>query len=91
MRTTLYGAMVTLRPATAADIPVLVEIRATPEVYQRWRGGEDLASEVADDANDPDTHPLVIEHGDRQRRCDPVLQQGRLPPGRHHAPVRARA
>jgi aminoglycoside 6'-N-acetyltransferase len=65
MQTTLYGAMVTLRPATAADIPVLAGIRATPEVYQRWRGGEELASAVADDLNDPEARSLVIEHGDR--------------------------
>jgi aminoglycoside 6'-N-acetyltransferase len=43
----------------------LVSIRATPEVYQRWRGGEDLASAVADDLDDPDVHTLVIEHDDR--------------------------
>jgi aminoglycoside 6'-N-acetyltransferase len=65
MRKTLYGAMVNLRPATAADIPVLAGIRAMPEVYQRWRGGEDPASAVAGDLNDPHTHSLVIEHGDR--------------------------
>lgn len=65
MRRTLYGAMVNLRPATAADIPVLAGIRAMPEVYQRWRGGEDPASAVADDLNDPDTHSLVIAHDDR--------------------------
>jgi aminoglycoside 6'-N-acetyltransferase len=65
MQTTLRGAMVTLRPASAADIPVLTGIRATPGVYRWWRGGENLASEVADDLNDPDVHLLVIEHDDR--------------------------
>jgi aminoglycoside 6'-N-acetyltransferase len=65
MHTMLRGAMVSLRSAAAGDVPVLAGIRATPEVYQRWRGGVDLASEVADDLNDPDTHSLVIEHGDR--------------------------
>jgi aminoglycoside 6'-N-acetyltransferase len=65
MQTTLHGALVTLRPAMATDIPVLADIRAKPDVYQRWRGGEDLAASVADDLNDPDVHPLVIEHHDR--------------------------
>lgn len=65
MQTTLYGASVTLRPATAADIPALAEIRATPEVYQRWRGGDDMASAVADDLADPDAETFVIEHRDR--------------------------
>jgi aminoglycoside 6'-N-acetyltransferase len=65
MRTTLRGVIVTLRSATVADIPVLAGIRATPGVRQWWRGGEDLASEVADDLNDPDVHLLVIEHDDR--------------------------
>jgi aminoglycoside 6'-N-acetyltransferase len=60
MQTTLYGALVTLRPATADDIPVLADIRATPEVYQRWGGGEDPASAVADDLDDPDTHLMVL-------------------------------
>jgi aminoglycoside 6'-N-acetyltransferase len=65
MQTTLRGALVMLRPAMATDIPVLADIRAKPEVYQRWRGGEDLAASVADDLDDPDVHPLVIEHHDR--------------------------
>jgi aminoglycoside 6'-N-acetyltransferase len=65
MQTTLYGAMVTLRPSTAADIDALVGIRATPEVFQRWRGGDDLVASVTDDLNDPEARTLVIEHGDR--------------------------
>ena len=64
MRTTLYGASVTLRPVAAADIPALAEIRATPQVYERWRG-DDLASEIAADLDDPDIHPLAIEYGGR--------------------------
>ena len=65
MWTTLYGATVTLRPATSDDIPVLAEIRAKTEVYQRWRGGEDLVASVTDDLNDLDEHTLVIEYGGR--------------------------
>jgi aminoglycoside 6'-N-acetyltransferase len=65
MQTTLYGATVALRPATADDIPKLAEIRTKPEVYQRWRGGEDLVASVTDDVNDPDQHTLVIEYRGR--------------------------
>jgi len=65
MQTTLSGALVTLRPATAADIPALVEIRATPQVFHRWRGGDDLAGSVADDLADPDVQTLAIVYGDR--------------------------
>jgi aminoglycoside 6'-N-acetyltransferase len=65
MQTTLYGATVALRPATAGDIPELADIRAKPEVYQRWRGGEDLVASVTDDLNDPDQHTLVIEYSGR--------------------------
>ncbi|MEV0973712.1 GNAT family N-acetyltransferase [Microtetraspora glauca] len=57
---TLYGTAVALRPATAADVPALVTIRSTPEVYRWWRGGADLAAEVSDDLNDPDTAVLAI-------------------------------
>lgn len=64
MQTTLYGAMVTLRSDTAADIAALARIRATPQVSRYWRGGTDLAA-VADDLGDPDIHTLVIEHDGR--------------------------
>ncbi|MDH6119237.1 aminoglycoside 6'-N-acetyltransferase [Kitasatospora sp. GAS204A] len=59
---TLHGARVVLRPATAADIPALAEIRRTPEVYQRWRGGADLAAAVAEDFAEPGNHSLAIVH-----------------------------
>ncbi|WP_441247182.1 GNAT family N-acetyltransferase [Kitasatospora sp. McL0602] len=65
METTLHGSAVTLRPATAADIPVLAAIRATPEVLARWRGGPDLAAEVAEDLADTDTPVLAVEYGGR--------------------------
>ena len=42
----LHGRRVTLRPAVEADVPVLAAIRATPEVRARWRGGDDLDSEI---------------------------------------------
>ena len=41
--TVLEGRLVRLRPATPADIPALVRIRETPEVFARWRGGEDTS------------------------------------------------
>jgi len=49
VETTLHGASVTLRPATPADIPELVRIRTTPEVYARWRGGDDMPATVAEE------------------------------------------
>ncbi|MEU3465057.1 GNAT family protein [Streptomyces sp. NPDC006733] len=66
MQTTLHGASVTLRPATAADIPALAAIRRTPEVYARWRGDPDgMAASIAEDFAEPDTEHFVIEYGGR--------------------------
>jgi aminoglycoside 6'-N-acetyltransferase len=63
--TTLYGALVRLRPATAADVGDLARIRATPEVRRRWRGGDDMAAAVTDDLADPDAETFAIEHAGR--------------------------
>ncbi|MCM2429395.1 GNAT family N-acetyltransferase [Streptomyces sp. RKAG337] len=66
MQTTLHGASVTLRPATAADIPALTAIRSTPEVYERWHGDrDDMAASIAEDFAEPDTEVFVIEHEGR--------------------------
>lgn len=65
MPTTLHGAAVTLRPATAEDVAALAAIRATPEVYARWRGEGDLPAEVAEDLADPGTEVFAIEHAGR--------------------------
>lgn len=62
MRTVLQGALVTLRPPTADDIPALAAIRATPEVYARWQGGEDLVAAVTGELGDPSVHSLAVEH-----------------------------
>lgn len=62
MQPRLHGAHVSLRPATAADIPVLAKIRATPEVRRWWRGEPDLAAEVAADLADPVAQTFAIEH-----------------------------
>ncbi len=62
---TLHGASVTLRPATDSDIPELVRIRATPQVYERWRGGDDLMASVIEDLGYEDEHMFVIEHEGR--------------------------
>ena len=56
----LRGRLVTLRPATDADVVALVAIRATPEVRSRWRG-DDLAAEVREAIDDPELHLLVVE------------------------------
>ncbi len=65
MSTTLYGTAVTLRPATAEDVAPLAAIRATPEVFARWRGTGDLPAEVAEDLADPGTEVFAIEHAGR--------------------------
>ncbi|MEV6316171.1 GNAT family protein [Streptomyces sp. NPDC051776] len=65
MEETLRGTAVTLRPAIDADIPALARIRSTPEVFRRWRGGEDLAAAVAEDLREPETTTYVVEFGGR--------------------------
>lgn len=61
--TILDGALVRLRPAERDDIPRLVEIRRTPEVYAFWRGGDDLVAAVEEDFAEVDdgVTPYVIE------------------------------
>jgi aminoglycoside 6'-N-acetyltransferase len=60
----LRGAVVTLRLATADDIPALARIRATPEVRRRWRGDDDMAAEVGRDLDEPgaQTYAIVLGH-----------------------------
>ena len=65
MQKILYGALTVLRPATSDDIPELTRIRNTPEVRARWRGGEDMAAEVAGDLGDQEASTLVIEYACR--------------------------
>jgi aminoglycoside 6'-N-acetyltransferase len=59
----LCGAQVVLRPVTAEDVPGLARIRATPEVYLRWGGGDDLVASVTENLDDPDIQTLAIEYG----------------------------
>jgi aminoglycoside 6'-N-acetyltransferase len=61
----LQGAQVSLRSATDADIPALASIRATPEVRRWWRGEDDMASEVAADLAETDSHTFAVEHEGR--------------------------
>jgi aminoglycoside 6'-N-acetyltransferase len=65
MRTVLRGALVTLRPSTGGDIPALAAIRTTPEVYTRWRGGDDLTAAVTEDLEDPGARTFAVEHDGR--------------------------
>ncbi|MBP8536248.1 GNAT family N-acetyltransferase [Streptomyces sp. MK37H] len=58
---TLRGARVVLRPTVPSDVPSLAAIRATPEVYARWRGGEDLVAAVREDLAEPGAEQLTIE------------------------------
>jgi aminoglycoside 6'-N-acetyltransferase len=53
---------VRLRPATRDDVPDLVRIRRTPQVYERWRGGDDMVVAVEEDFDEPDVTAYVIEH-----------------------------
>ncbi|MCQ8831087.1 GNAT family N-acetyltransferase [Streptomyces malaysiensis] len=62
MPTNLRGARVVLRPTEPSDVPALAAIRAKPEVYARWRGGEDLVAAVREDLAEPGTEPLTIEY-----------------------------
>ncbi|MFE2584328.1 GNAT family N-acetyltransferase [Streptomyces sp. NPDC059378] len=63
---TLHGRRgVVLRPADHRDIPCLAAIRATPEVHRWWRGGPDLAAEVAGDLADADTRVFAVEYEGR--------------------------
>ena len=57
----LDGALVHLRAATRDDVPALARIRATPEVYRYWRGGDDLVAAVEEDFAEPETTAYVIE------------------------------
>ncbi|MFB7473089.1 GNAT family N-acetyltransferase [Kitasatospora sp. NPDC056184] len=61
MGTILHGAHVTLRPAATEDVPALVAIRRTPEVFARWRGGDDLTEAVTTDLAESGTETFVIE------------------------------
>ncbi|MDF2256039.1 GNAT family N-acetyltransferase [Streptantibioticus ferralitis] len=85
MQTTLYGTSVTLRPATVADIPALADIRTTPEVYQRWRGGEDLVAAVAEDLAEPGSHHLAIEY--EGRVVGAIQWAAELEPDYRHASI----
>ena len=62
----MHGDLVTLRPATEADIPSLTAIRATSEVSSRWLIDDDDAEEaVREDLDGDDTESFVIEHEGR--------------------------
>lgn len=61
----LHGNLVTLRPATADDVPALAAIREKPQVYARWRGGADLNAAVVEELGDPETEIFAIEYEGR--------------------------
>ncbi|MDL2076359.1 GNAT family protein [Streptomyces sp. GXMU-J15] len=63
--TELLGAVVRLRPTTLRDVPALAAIRATPEVRARWRGSEDLESEIRADLAHAGTNSFTIFEGER--------------------------
>lgn len=57
----LDGKIVRLRPRGAGDLTELVRIRATAEIFDRWRGGDDLTATVEEEIADPDALGFVIE------------------------------
>ena len=59
--TVLEGAQIRLRPASRDDVPELAAIRRTPEIYARWRGGDDMVAAVEEDFAEPDITAYVIE------------------------------
>ena len=61
----MHGDLVTLRPATEADIPALVAIRATPEVSSRWGGGDDAEQEIREHLEGDDVEAFVIGYEGR--------------------------
>ena len=63
--TTLHGAAVLLRPPAPDDVVALAAIRRTPEVFARWRGGDDMVAAIEEDLAEPDSTPYVIEVGGR--------------------------
>ena len=54
------GALVTLRPATAADVDAFAAIRRSPEVHARW-GGDDIEDEIHEALADPELHVMAVE------------------------------
>ncbi|BEL02622.1 GNAT family protein [Actinoplanes sichuanensis] len=81
----LNGELVRLRPATRDDVPALAEIRKTPEVYGRWGGGADLAAEVAEGLDDPDTEVYTIVH--REQVVGAVQWSEEADPDYRHAGI----
>lgn len=57
----LVGGSVRLRAAGSDDVTALAAIRRTPQVFQRWRGGADLARAVTEDLAEPGVTSYVIE------------------------------
>ena len=56
----LSGVLVSLRLATRDDTPALARIRATPEVFRHWRGGENMVAAVEEDFAEPGSTGYVI-------------------------------
>jgi aminoglycoside 6'-N-acetyltransferase len=57
----LRGEVVTLRPPTDDDVAALAAIRAHPEVWRHWGGGDDPAAAVRSELGDHGTVGSVIE------------------------------
>ncbi len=59
------GERVELRPATDDDVTDLARIRRHPDVFEHWRGGDDLEAAVREDLAEEDSHGYVIVADDR--------------------------
>jgi aminoglycoside 6'-N-acetyltransferase len=57
---TLQEGDLLLRPASLDDVPALVAIRTKPEVYEHWRGGDDLHGAVLEDFDEETRHCVLV-------------------------------
>jgi aminoglycoside 6'-N-acetyltransferase len=57
----LHGQVVTLRPPTDDDVAALVAIRAHPDVWSRWGGGDDPSAAVLAELVDDGAVGFVME------------------------------
>ncbi len=67
-----------------------IDIFLDPAIHGRGVGRDTVATLARYLMHDRGHHRLVIDPGGRQRAGHPLLHGGGLPPGRNHAPLRAR-
>ena len=82
--TRLRGSLVTLRLAGEDDVPDLVRIRETPEVWARWRGADVAADTRAAIADDGLTYYVIEVDG---RVAGGIQWAAEEDPEYHHASI----